>query len=311
MTSFGITARGPFSLAASTRFLEGFAPARYRPGTGEPGGARLRLAFPVEGTWQTAGVAVTQPGGGTVTAEVTGPAPPGLRDQLARILSLDVDGSGFAAVGQRDPVVGRLARRYPGLRPVCFSSPYEAACWAVIGHRIRIVQAAAVKERIAAAYGEKRTVAGAKLAAFPPPQVLRDVAGQAGLPPVKAERLRGIAAAALDGYLDGARLRGLEPAAALAGLMRLDGIGPFAAELILVRGAGAPDVFPAAERRLHESMTQLYGLPGAPPGRLAEVARAWSPYRSWVSLLIRTFREDSTGEIGGSPRRGAARGGGG
>ena len=33
---------GPFDLAASTRFLEGFAPAAAAPG--EPG--RLRLAFP-------------------------------------------------------------------------------------------------------------------------------------------------------------------------------------------------------------------------------------------------------------------------
>jgi DNA-3-methyladenine glycosylase II len=50
-------------------------------------------------------------------------------------------------VGERDPVVGEVQHRYPGLRPVGFWSPYEAAAWTIIGHRIRITQAAAIKGR--------------------------------------------------------------------------------------------------------------------------------------------------------------------
>ena len=54
MTRFELPLRGPFSLAASTRFLEGFTPARYR---GSPDGGPLRLAFPVEGSDRSVGVA--------------------------------------------------------------------------------------------------------------------------------------------------------------------------------------------------------------------------------------------------------------
>lgn len=80
--------------------------------------------------------------GDTVIGDVYGEADPEVvKRQVARILSLDVDGGGFAEVGERDPIVGKLQERYPGLRPVCFYSPYEAAAWAIIGHRIRIVQA--------------------------------------------------------------------------------------------------------------------------------------------------------------------------
>src|SRR5215469_4205227 len=100
MSTFEVTPRGPFSLRASTRFLEGFAPARYRGGSATNADVRLRLAFPVEGTWETAGVAVTQVND-TVITEVEGPEPDGLREQLARILSLDVDGTGFAEVRRR------------------------------------------------------------------------------------------------------------------------------------------------------------------------------------------------------------------
>jgi DNA-3-methyladenine glycosylase II len=297
VSTFQLIPRGAFSLTASTRFLEGFAPARYRGGTIEPGDVRLRLAFPVEGSWRTAGVVVTQAADGTVHADVHGVELSRLREQLARILSLDVDASGLDAVRAGDAVVDELIRAYPGLRPVCFHSPYEAACWAVIGQRTRITQAAGIKERIAERYGEPRTLEGVRLPVFPAPQRLGDVADQLRLPQAKRERLRGLATAALDGRLDAAWLRSMEPAAALAELQGLAGIGPFSAELVLVRGAGAPDVFPRSERRLHDSMRQLYDRPDADADELAAVADGWAPYRSWVSVLIRTQREDATGEI--------------
>ncbi len=48
--------------------------------------------------------------------------------------------------------------------------PYEAAAWAVIRHRIRITQAAAITEHIAGRYGAHLTVAGAPLVGFPAPR---------------------------------------------------------------------------------------------------------------------------------------------
>src|SRR6202046_4333572 len=154
MQTFTLVPPGPFSLASSTRFLEGFTPAAYSG----PRDAALELAFPVEGSWETVGVRVRQEGepvagGEPVRVGVVAPASPGselmtaVRAQVERILSLDVDGSGFPAVGERDPVVGRLQQRFPGLRPVGFWSPYEAAAWTIIGHRIRIRQGAAIKGR--------------------------------------------------------------------------------------------------------------------------------------------------------------------
>lgn len=123
---FEIEPVGPFSLASSVRFLEGFAPAAYR-GIGQDG---LRFAFVADGLADqeaVAGVRVRQEGE-TVVGDVYGTADPGIvRRQVARILSLDVDGRWFPGVGRRDPVVAALQRRYPGLRPVCFHSPYEAA----------------------------------------------------------------------------------------------------------------------------------------------------------------------------------------
>ncbi|GAA0254302.1 DNA-3-methyladenine glycosylase 2 family protein [Cryptosporangium japonicum] len=290
-----LTPRGPFSLAASAQFLEGFGPARYRG----PADGILRMAFPVEtpgAVWPVVGLTVEQTGADDVVrATFDVPPSPVVRDraaaQLARILSLDVDGSGFPDVGAADPVVGGLQRQFPGLRPVCFHSPYEAACWAVISHRVRISQAAAVKARLAAEYGERRRIEGFDTSAFPDPATLLTIDAFDGLPEVKLERLHGLARAAADGSLAAERLRALRPTEALAQLRGLPGVGPFSAELTLIRGAGAPDVFALAERRLHASMVELYRLRGSEPARLREVARRWSPYRSWVSVLIRSARE--------------------
>jgi DNA-3-methyladenine glycosylase II len=293
--------RGPFSLAASRRFLEGFAPAGREPALAT---GPLRLAFPVEGGWATAGVAVTQPDEATVVAEPTGAAPPGLSAQLARALSVDVDGTGFADVLDRDPVLAGVAARHRGLRPLGFCSPYEAACWAVVAQRLRIVQAAGLMARIRQAHGATAVVAGAELAAFPAPGVLRRVAGDLPLPEVKQTRLRAIAEAALEGRLGGARLRAMTAEEAVDDVQQLPGIGPFSAELVVVRGAGHPDRFPLSEGRLHASMVELYDLHDDAPGTLATVAQRWAPFRSWAAVLLRVDREERTGEIAHGRRAG-------
>ena len=166
MTSFELVPQGPFSLGASAAFLEGFSPAAHR--AADEGG-HLHLAFVPDGEEAAAGVCLRQPDG-VVVGEVFGePDPRVVREQVTRILSLDVDGSGFPEVGRRDPVVGGLQGRWPGLRPVGFFSPYEAAAWALIGHRIRIVQAARVKERMAAELGQAVDIHGDVRHAFPGP----------------------------------------------------------------------------------------------------------------------------------------------
>jgi DNA-3-methyladenine glycosylase II len=329
METFTLVPRGPFSLAASIKFLEGFTPAWYS----EAADAVLELAFPVEGSWRTAGVRVRQDttdarardveagradagagrlGAGVVTAEVVSPAEPGpglvaeIRAQVERILSLDVDGSGFPAVGERDPVVGEVQRRYPGLRPVGFWSPYEAAAWTIIGHRIRITQAAAIKARMAERLGEPVSFGDRVVHAFPSPQRLAELDTFPGLAGRKPEWLRSLALAALDGRLDAARLRAKPHEQAMADLKKLPGIGDFSAGLTLLRGAGDPDAVADQEPRLGRAVALAYGLPGpVTPEQVLRISENWRPYRTWVTLLLRVQLEYETGEITG--RQGHAR----
>ena len=299
-TVFEIEPTGPYSLAASIRFLEGFAPAAYE-GV-EPD--QLRLFFIVDGGEDAAGVLLRSQGD-VVVGEVYGEADPGtVEKQVVRILSLDVDGSGFAQVGERDPVVGRLQERYPGLRPVLFNSPYEAAAWAIIGHHIRIVQAAKIKARMAEELGPVVEMDGETEHTFPESSRLARLEGFPGLFGRKVEWLRRLGQEAAEGVLDADNLRSMPTNEAIRELKELPGIGDFSAELILLRGAGEPDYLPTNEPRLGRAVAMAYGLEEPPDTqRLEEIAEPWRPYRTWVSLYLRTMLEDETNEISGGGRK--------
>jgi DNA-3-methyladenine glycosylase II len=126
------------------------------------------------------------------------------------------------------------------------------------------------------------------LAAFPPPAALLEVSEFPGLPPFKLRRLHAVADAALDGRLDTAALRDLEPAEAMVRARELDGIGPFYAELMAVRALGHTDVLPVAEPLVRSCLAALLGQ--AEPISVAEFAgraEAWRPWRTWASVFLR------------------------
>lgn len=273
---------GPWSLATSRMFWEGFAPAALRSQETDPS---LHTVFRVDADWSRAEAWVRQQGD-TAHLSVSGDGDlEAAATQVCRFLSLDVDARAWPDVGRRDPVIADAQQRLPGLRPCGFHSPYEAAAWAVISQRIRIVQAAKVRDRIIAQRGDN--------GAFPSPARLRTL--DLDLPGRKTEYLHAVAEAALDGVLDGAGLRAMDPGAAVARVQEIKGLGPFAAELVVVRGANAPDALPHHERRLDAEIEYCYSR------TLAEVSPAWRPFRTWAAVHLRTLRERRTHEIGSAP----------
>ncbi|HVQ96461.1 MAG TPA: DNA-3-methyladenine glycosylase 2 family protein [Mycobacteriales bacterium] len=279
---FTIVPAGEFRLAESGRLGFGQRLAPMWDGV-------MRLAFCVDGYREQVGVEVRQDAAGRVRCTVHGTADlAAVRRQVARCLSLDHDGTGFGAVGQRDPVIGRLQSAAPGLRPPLFYSPYEAAVWAVLAARRTARLMAEVRRRLSEAYGTTFELAGLPVAALPTPAQLLTVAGFPGLSPQKIDWLHGIARAALAGRLDAATLQAMEPGAAMAQLRTIKGIGPFYSSLIVIRGTGLADVLPVNEPRLLALVTDLYGLPGAPTeAEFQALAEPWRPFRTWAAVLIR------------------------
>ena len=244
-TRFEIAPHGPFSWELALDMLGNFAPTAHHRIEPEA----TRMAFPLDGTFEPAQVALWWDAG-ALQGEVSGSADvEAVSRQVARIFSLDVDGTGYPAVGDRDPVAGELMARRPGQRPVLFTSPYECAAWAVISQRISRVQAARIKDRL--------LVDGC----FPPPARLLELDAIAGL-------------AAMGESAPGF-------------LRRVPGIGEFWSWGIYARACTAPDAFPGEQASL-DAITELYGLESSPSGQqLAEITDRWRPYRMWVTVLLR------------------------
>ena len=112
--TFDISPLGPYSLEESARFIDAWHQA---PAEGGSASGHLHLAFLTDREWEPVGVCVTQDGAGAVRSEIYGSAAtPNVKNQVARVLSLDIDGRGWPEVGVRDRVVASLQRRFPGSR---------------------------------------------------------------------------------------------------------------------------------------------------------------------------------------------------
>jgi len=282
LSKFTISPQGPFSLKEAATF-----------GFGQRAGADwdgvMRLAFCVDGYSAQVGVEVSQDTGGDVHGVIHGPATdPAVRDQVARVLSLDQDGTEFVKVAERDPVIARLQQAAPGLRPPLFYSPYEAAAWSVLSARRPARQMMTIRQRLSEAHGATFDLAGQQLAAFPLPEALLGVTSFPGIPSDKLERLHGVAKAAQAGELDATTLFELGPDEAMTRLQQIKGIGPFYSSLIVIRGTGFADVLPLAEPKALALTARLYDLEEpVSETKFIELAQAWRPLRTWAVVLIR------------------------
>jgi DNA-3-methyladenine glycosylase II len=282
LSKFTISPKGPFSLKEAATF-----------GFGQRAGAEwdgvMRLAFCVDGYSTQAGVELSQDADGAVHGTICGHGQLDLvRDQVARVLSLDHDGTEFVKVAERDPVIARLQQAAPGLRPPLFHSPYEAAAWSVLSARRPARPMMTIRQRLSEVHGTTFDLAGQQLAAFPLPEALLEVSSFPGIPADKLERLHGVAKAALAGELDAATLCELGPDEAMTRLQRIKGIGPFYSSLIVIRATGFADVLPLAEPKALALTARLYDLPEPiPETKFIELAEAWRPLRTWAVVLIR------------------------
>ena len=69
-------------------------------------------------------------------------------------------------------------------------------------------------------------------------------------------------------------------------LKRLPGIGDFSADLVILRGAGAPDGLPLHGPRLGRAIALAYGVDRPPSAEeIAVLAERRRPYRTWVCLF--------------------------
>jgi DNA-3-methyladenine glycosylase II len=285
--------RGPFSLTAFRNFQCGLMVASR---VCDPDPEVVRFAFPLDGAHTPVGVEVRSAGDqlrvkvvGTTKLDVVG-------RQVARILSVDHDGTGYAKLLASDPALARVAATAPGFRPPVFYSPYAAAGWLVLGHRVQRAQATRWQAALAEAGGDVVRIGEARIPSFPSPKTLLARPKVAGIPDEKWLRLQAVARAALEGRLELERLASLPTDEAHAALRTIHGIGPWTADGVLFRGCGLTDAFFTSEPQVHHAAQLAYGLDAVPDdAALERLARRWRPFRTWVSVLLTMNYYNATG----------------
>jgi DNA-3-methyladenine glycosylase II len=275
---------GQFSLAAAASF--GFGPSTGRP---FPDARIMRLAFVADDLRHHVGVTLTQLADGSLAAEVNDDAEMGgAVAQIRRILSIDSDVAGWVAAGQADPVLGAVQADNPGLRPVLFHSPYEAAAWSVLSQRRYRAQAITLRRRLCEAAGVTFDLAGQSEPAFPLPERLLEITEFGGIEEARLARLHGVARAALDGQLEAGMLRSLPADEGMARLQRIKGLGPVYSMLVYLRSTGVTDGLAVGEPRLASYLKHYYGLASVPDAaELERIAEPWRPFRTWAGVLFR------------------------
>lgn len=144
----------------------------------------------------------------------------------------------------------------------------------IISQQVSVASAAAIRARVnEAGFTSEDAVRAVD------EEALRSV----GLSRPKARYLRILAAEGLD-Y---AGLHDLPNEEVLARLTAVTGIGPWTAQVYLMFCMGRADAFPPGDLALQVAAEGLFELPERPkPEALAEMAKAWSPWRSVAARTL-------------------------
>lgn len=224
---------------------------------------------------------------------------------VERMLGVDRDLRSFDRRAAKISWLRALARRMRGVKPPRYPTLWEACVNAIIFQQISVVAAGSIMGRFVERFGTALRRGGEVLYAFPPPQAIleaRDAAlGETGLSANKFSTLRRVADALLGGTLDEAMLEERpSPAAALL-LTAIKGIGPWTAAVILLRGLGRLDVFPAYDSGAARSLAALNPQVSAGEARgvpdLAQALETLGDQRGMLYYHLLLARLEARGEV--------------
>jgi DNA-3-methyladenine glycosylase II len=209
-------------------------------------------------------------------------------DRIAFFLSLNDDLRPFYAIGEQDAAFTPLMKRWYGYHQVKFLTPFEHACWAILGQRIPMAVAQSIKAQIAEQFGAALEVEGVTYHAFPEPARLLSAADR--LPEVvhhgrKAEYL--LAAAQAFDNVDEQWLRHAPADEVEAWLLKIKGIGAWSARFVMIRGLGRMDRLSIGEQRFLEAVRERYGK-DLTEAQIRAIGARYGAYQGYWAYYLRS-----------------------
>ena len=199
------------------------------------------------------------------------------------------------ALRASDPVMRRLIDAYSNFDPETWrrygptTDPFGTLLRVVVGQQVSTSAARAILGRLSALFSDRLPTPSELLAAEE--GELRSV----GLSRQKLSYLRNLAERVESGALDLDRLADLPDDEVRERLMAVKGIGPWSADMFLLRELGRPDVLPPGDVGIRKAVQKAYGLPVPPtPTEVDLLGEKWRPHRSLAAAYLFASLADAT-----------------
>ena len=216
--------------------------------------------------------------------------------RLRRMFDLDADPQAIGENLRTDRLLKPMLRKHPGLRLPGGWDGFEIAVRAILGQQVSVAAARTLASRIVHHYGVPLDVSGQPdlQRLFPGPERLADADLTAiGLTRARADTVRGVARAMLDGRVDFRSEQTLDEF--VERWVALPGIGEWTAHYMAMRALSHPDAFPAADLILRRIAAD--GGDALSTKALWERAQAWRPWRAYAVMQLWRAASDAAARI--------------
>ena len=218
---------------------------------------------------------------------------------VRRMLGVDRDLTPFDRAAAGIPWLRPLVTRMRGVKPPRYPSLWEACANAIVFQQLSLSAASAIMRRLVVDLGSSFDSGGVALSVFPTAESVQcaedRVLRAAGLSAGKLMTLRRVSGALAAGTLDEAMLEERSSPDAAALLRRIKGIGPWTAAVILLRGLGRLDVFPANDTSVARNLAIVCGTA---PIDIGGVLDALRPQQGMLYYQLLLARLEARGELG-------------
>jgi DNA-3-methyladenine glycosylase II len=189
------------------------------------------------------------------------------------------------ALAQRDPVLRRLIRAYPGIHLQRRSDPFTTLARAIVGQQISVRAAQTIWDRLVAATGG--TGDPVRLDPLRLGRTRLPTLRRCGLSERKAEYVRDLARHFASGALEPAEWPALDDEALIERLVDVKGIGRWTAEMFLIFHELRADVLPVDDIGLQRAIALHYNDgERMDVAAMRELSVRWQPYRSVATWYL-------------------------
>lgn len=177
-----------------------------------------------------------------------------------------------------DPIIGRWLAILPDLNRPGTADLFEAMISSIIGQQISTKAAVTIKQRLHDKIGEITPEAMSQLS--------QDEIQALGMSFRKASYLEAITQEVVSGRLNLDELSSVADETIIERLVKLPGIGPWTAEMLLIFTLGREDVLSIDDLGIKRGVERVYRLDSADKKTLRRLKEKFSPYGTAAGLVF-------------------------